>query len=286
MIKTGITGATGQLGRAIVEKLKERIPSEAIVALVRSPERASGLGVEVREFDYDKPEFLPPALEGIDNLILISGNIVGQRARQHANVINSAKGSGVKWIVYTSLLRADSTSLSLAGEHLDTEKALKQSGIPFTILRNGWYTENYTSSIGGVLKNNALYGCAGKGKISSAARADYADAAVAVITGQGHEGKTYELAGDNSYTLADLASEISRQTGRDIPYRNLDEIEYVSVLTGQGVPEGFANAIAGWDVSASKGDLFDDNRVLSQLIKRPTTTLADSVKEVLSRLGY
>jgi NAD(P)H dehydrogenase (quinone) len=280
-MKTGVTGATGQLGRIVIEKLKERISSDSIVALARSPQKAADLGVEVREFDYNKTDNLANTLKGIDRLLLISANEFGERARQHKNVIAAAKRAGVKWIVYTSILRADTSTLSLAGEHLATEIALKESGIPYTILRNSWYTENYTGSVQGAVAGGALLGSAGYGKISSAVRADFAEAAVVVITGQNHEGKIYELAGDEAYTLADLAGEISRQTGKDIPYKNLSENDYAGILKTFGLPENIAHAIAGWDISASKGDLFDDTHQLSKLTGKPTTKLSKAVEDAL-----
>lgn len=281
-MKIGVTGATGQLGRIVVEKLKDRVLAESIVALVRTPEKALDLGVEVRVFDYSKPESLAESLQGIDSLLLISGNELGQRAKQHANVIDAAKQAGVKWIVYTSVLRADTSTLSLAAEHLLTEEALKASGIPYTILRNGWYTENYTGSISGAIAAGALIGSAGDGKIASAARADYAEAAAVVLTSEGNVGKVYELAGDEAYTLTDLAAEVSRQTGKNIPYSNLPEAEYANILKSFNLPEGLALAIAGWDVSASKNDLFDDAHQLSRLIGRPTTPLAKVVADALA----
>lgn len=274
-----VTGATGQLGRLVIDRLKDRVPAGEIVALARSPETGADLGVEVREADYDRPETLGPALQGVDTLLLISGD----EAQQHLNVIEAAKQAGVGRIVYTSLLRADRSPLSLAGKHTGTESALKASGIPYTILRNGWYTENYTGSIGGALAGGALIGSAGEGRVSAAARADYADAAVAVLTGTGHEGKTYELAGDEAWTLADLAAEISRQTGRTIPYRDLPEAEYAATLASFGLPEELARAIAGWDVSASQGALYSDSRQLSELIGRPTTPLSESVADALEQ---
>jgi len=280
-MKTGITGATGQLGRLVVEKLKQRTNTENLVALVRSPEKATDLGIEARAFDYTKPNTLVDALQGIDYLLLISGNEVGQRKTQHENVIKAAQVANIKWIIYTSLLYADTSSLSLASEHLATEELLKSSGIPYTILRNGWYTENYTGSIPGALGSGAFVGSAGEGKISSAAREDYAEAAAVVLTSEGHPGKTYELAGDEAFTLKDLAAEISRQTGKDIPYNNLTEEEYTGVLKTIGLPEGLAQSIAGWDVGASKGDLFNDSKVLSKLIGHPTTPFTDTVKKAL-----
>lgn len=277
-----VTGATGQLGRLVIARLKETVPASGIVALARSPAKAADLGVEAREADYGNPDALVRALAGVDTLLLISSNEIGQRAAQHHNVIGAAKAAGVKRIVYTSLLHADRSPLSLADEHQATEEELKASGIPFTILRNGWYTENHTGSVGAALAGGAFIGSAGDGRISSATRADYADAAVAVLTGTGHEGKTYELAGDEAVTLADLAAEISRQSGKDIPYRNLPEADYAAVLAGFGLPDAFAKGIASWDVDASKGALFDDGRQLSALIGRPTTPLSAAVAAALS----
>jgi len=283
-MKIGVTGATGQLGRLVVEKLNEKGLAENVIALVRSPQKAADLGVEAREFDYNNPDTLVDALKGIDKLILISGNELGQRATQHANVIEAAKKAGVKGIIYTSLLHADTSTLSLAPEHFATEKTLKASGLIYTILRNGWYTENYTGSVAGAVGAGVFIGSAGEGKISSAARADFAEAIAVVITGEGHQDKIYELSGDESYTLAELAAEISKQTGKTIPYNNLQETAYADVLKSFGLPEMFADAIASWDTGASKGDLFDESHQLSKLIGKPTTPLSATVKEALSGL--
>lgn len=284
-MKIGITAATGQLGKLVVESLKQKVASENIVVLVRTPEKASDLGVKAKAFDYSNKESQVEALKGIDTLLLISGSEVGQREAQHANVIVSAKEAGVKKIVYTSVLHADTSTLSLAVEHIATEKNLKESGLTYTILRNGWYTENYAGSIGGALAGGAFIGSVGDGKISSAARIDFAEAAATVLATEGHDGKVYELAGDTSYTLTDLAAEISAQTGKTLPYANLPEAEYAKILTSFGLPEFLAQAIASWDVSASKGDLFDDSKTLSALIGRPTTPLAETVKETLASLS-
>lgn len=277
----GITGATGHLGRLVIDRLKASAPASNIVALVRSPAKAADLGVAVREADYNKPETLDRALDGINTLLLISGSEVGQRETQHRNVIHAAKKAGVGWIIYTSILRADTSPISLAREHLATEAELQASGIPFTILRNGWYTENYTGSIPGALAGGALLGSAGEGKISSATRADYADAAVAVLTGEGHQGNIYELAGDEAYTLSDLAREISRQSGKTIPYQNLPAPEYAAILHSFGLPEAVAHAIAGWDLDAAEGALYDNGQQLSRLIGRPTTPLSAVVAAAL-----
>ncbi|ETN94705.1 SDR family oxidoreductase [Zhouia amylolytica] len=280
-MKIGVTGATGQLGRLVVQQLKENVGKDHVVALVRSPEKSKELGVEARSFDYDKPEGLAEQLAGIDRLLLISANEIGQRARQHKNVIDAAKKAKVNWLVYTSLLHADTSTLNLAGEHLETEKLIKTSGLDFTILRNGWYTENYTGSVGGALASGAFIGSADSGKISSAARLDFAEAAATVLNDVTYKGKVLELAGDHSYTLSDMAAEISKQTGRDIPYKNLPEAEYAKILESFDIPVVFAQGIASWDVGASKGDLFDDSQQLSKLIGRPTTSMAASVKSVL-----
>lgn len=278
----GITGATGQLGRLVVRSLQAKSGAEPIVALVRSPEKARELGVEARVFEYARPDTLAPALAGIDTLLLISSSEVGQREAQHRNVIEAAKTAGVKRIVYTSLLHADRSPISLGTEHRATEALLASSGIPATILRNGWYTENYIASIPPALANGAFVGSAGEGRLSLATRADYAEAAATVLTSEGHEGRTYELAGDDAVTLADLAAEISRQTGRDIPYRNLSQAEYAGILKQAGLPEMFAEGLAAWDVDASNDALFDHGRQLSKLIGRPTTPLADAVRAQLA----
>ena len=277
-----ITGATGHLGQLVIEKLKQKVDASEIVALVRTPAKAAGLGVATREADYTRQDTLDVALKGVDTLLLISGNEIGQRAVQHENVIRAAVKNGVKRIVYTSLLHADKSPLNLAPEHVQTEQALKNSGLDYTILRNGWYSENYTGSIAPALGLGAFYGSAGEGKISSAPREDYAEAAVVALTGQGHEGKTYELAGDEFYTLTDLAAEITAQSGKDIPYRNIPEADYAAALKNAGLPDGFAEAIASWDTGAPQNALFDDSHVLSKLIGRKTTPIAVSVQKALA----
>lgn len=281
-MKIGVTGATGQLGRLVIESLKSKVSAETIVALVRNPEKALDLGVEARTFDYTKAETLAASLQGVDKLLLISGNELGQRLPQHVAVIEAAKQAGVKHIFYTSILHADSSPLSLAVEHAATEKAIKESGLTYTILRNGWYTENYTGSAKGAIGAGAFIGNAGDGKIASAARVDYAEAAAVVLVGAGHEGKTYELAGDEAYTLTELAAEISKQSGKTIPYSNLTEAAYASILKGFGLPDALAEMLADSDTGASKGGLFDDSKVLSKLIGRPTTALARVVADALA----
>lgn len=276
-----ITGATGHLGGLIVAGLKEQGQTD-LVGLVRDPARATDLGIPTRVADYNRPETLDAALSGIQTLMLVSGSEIGKRAVQHGNVIAAAKAAGVKRIVYTSLLHADRSPLSLAGEHRETEALLKQSGLATIILRNGWYTENYTRSIAPALANGALHGAAGTGRIAGAARADYAAAAVAVLTTPGHEGAVYELAGSPAWTLADLAAEISRQSGRDIPYVDLPQADYAKALTEAGLPAGLAEAIASFDAGAAQGALDGDGATLARLIGRPSTPLADSVAAALA----
>jgi len=277
-----ITGATGQLGRLVVAGMKNKVAAGQLIALVRSPLKAAELGIAARAADYTKPETLASALEGVETLLLISSSEIGQRAPQHRNAIAAARNAGVKRIVYTSLLHADTSPINLAAEHRDTEGVLKEAGIPVTILRNGWYTENYTGSLKGAIAAGALIGTSGNGRISSATRADYAEAAVCVLTSPGHEGRTYELAGDDAFTLADLAREVSRQIGKTIPYNNLSTADYAAALVGMGLPDAIARAIAGWGIDTSNGALFDDGRQLSRLIGRPTTPLATAVAAALA----
>lgn len=280
-MKIGITGATGQLGRLVVDYAKKSTSPSNIVSLVRDPEKAKDLGVEVRAFDYNKPEALEAQLKGIDRLLLISGSEIGKRVQQHENVIKAAKAAGIKLLAYTSLLHTDSSPIFLASEHLPTEKILRASGITYAILRNGWYTENYTQSISQNITAGAVFGCAGQGKISAAARKDYAEAAAVVLTGEGHEFKIYELAGDESFTLSDLAAEISKQTGKKIVYNNLSEAELVEVLKNAGLPEQMAGAFASIDTHIANGALYDNSHQLSQLIGRKTTPLSAVVKEAI-----
>lgn len=274
-----VSAATGQLGRLVLAGLEGRAD---VVALARDPAKASDLGFPVRAADYAKAETLVPALDGVARLLLISSSEVGQRAAQHRNVLEAARAAGVGQVIYTSLLHADRSPLSLAEEHRDTEAALKASSLDHVILRNGWYTENYLGALPAALAHGALVGSAGTGRIASAARADYAAAAVAVLTDEGFAGRTLELAGDEAWTLADLAAEVSRQTGRTIPYHDLPQADYAAVLEGAGLPAGLAAAIASWDVGASRDALFDDGRALSGLIGRPTTPLAASVAAALA----
>lgn len=279
-----VTGATGQLGALAVEELLKTVKASELVAIVRNPAKADALaqkGVVVRQADYGDQAALTAALSGVEKLLLVSSSEVGQRAAQHRNVINAAKAAGVKFIAYTSLLHADKSPLGLHVEHVETEKMLADSGIPYALLRNGWYTENYLASAPAALAHGVFIGAAGDGKIASATRADYAAAAARVISTEGHAGKVYELAGDSAWTLSELAAELSKQSGKPVVYQNLSEADFAGALKGVGLPDVFANLLADSDIGASKGGLFDDSHTLSKLIGRPTTPLAESVKGIL-----
>ncbi|HDG1708694.1 TPA: SDR family oxidoreductase [Kluyvera ascorbata] len=279
-----ITGATGQLGQHVIANLLNTTAANQLVAVVRNPAKAEALsqkGVVVRQADYGDEAALTKALQGVDKLLIISSSEVGQRAPQHRNIINAAKAAGVKFIAYTSLLHADKSPLGLHVEHVETEKMLADSGIPYTLLRNGWYTENYLVSAPAALEHGVFIGAAGEGKIASATRADYAAAAARVIAEEGHAGKVYELAGDHGWTLGELAAELAKQSGKKVVYQNLSQADFAAALKSVGLPAGLADMLADSDVGASKGGLFDDSHTLSKLIGRPTTPLAESVKGIL-----
>ncbi|WP_229069923.1 SDR family oxidoreductase [Actinoplanes sp. DH11] len=282
MTTYAVTGATGQLGRLVVDALIARgaAPGD-IVAAVRDTAKAAGLaarGVQVREADYDRPETLTSAFAGVDRLLLISGNEVGKRLPQHTAVIEAAKAAGVTFLAYTSILRADSSPVGLAPEHLATEQALAAAGIEHALLRNGWYTENYAGSITGALATGTIAGSAGDGKIAAATRADYAEAAAAVLLA-GSAG-VHELGG-TPFTMAELAAEVSRQSGRTVTYTDLPVAEYQAVLVGAGLPEGYAGLLADTDAKIVEGHLDTRSGDLEKLIGRPSTPLADAVASAL-----
>jgi NAD(P)H dehydrogenase (quinone) len=282
-----VTGASGQLGRLVLAELRARAPNAKLVGLVRDPAKAPDLaaqGIELRVADYENPASLVAALRGADKLLLISSSEIGRRLPQHRNVIDAAKVVGVKLLAYTSILRADTSPMNLAVEHKATENYLRASGLPHVLLRNGWYTENYTGSVGAALQHGVVLGAAGAGRIASAARADYAAAAAVVLSNAAatQAGKVYELAGDSAYTLSELAAEIARQSGKPVAYQNLSEAEYKTALEGFGLPPAFAGLLAESDTKAAAGSLYDDGKALSRLIGRPTTTLAEAVTVALT----
>ncbi len=279
-----VTGATGQLGHLVIQNLLKSVPAAQVVALVRDPSKAADLahqGVQVRAADYNQPETLLGALAGVKKLLLISGNEVGHRVAQHKAVIDAARTQGVGLVAYTSLLHADRSKLGLAEEHRQTEQALKASGLPHVLLRNGWYTENRASGAKTAVEHGALIGAAGAGRVSSAARADYAEAAAAVLTREGQAGRIYELAGDTGWTLAEFAAEIARQAGKSIDYKNLSQADYQAALAAVGLPTELAKMLADSDARTADGELFDDGRQLSQLIGRATTPIATTIASAL-----
>lgn len=279
-----ITGATGQLGRLVIQSLLKKVPAARIVAAVRSPEKAqdlAALGVQLRQADYARPATLATAFAGVDQVLLISSNELGQRVAQHQAVIDAARTAGVKLLAYTSLLHADTSPLGLAAEHLATEAALKASGVPWVLLRNGWYTENRTAGIPSALEHGALPGSARDGLTASAARADYAEAAAVVLATEGHAGKVYELAGDTAYTLPQLAAEITRVAGKPVVYQDLPEADFKAMLLRVGLPAPLAELLADSDAGTASGGLFDDQRQLGQLIGRPTTPWTETVAAAL-----
>lgn len=275
-----VTGATGHLGRHVVEQLLEKVPAEQITAVVRDEKKAADLaarGVRLAVADYNAPETFDTLFAAGDKVLLISGNeFANDRVRQHTVVIEAAKAAGVALLAYTSA--PGSLKATLADDHRATEKALLASGLPYTLLRNGWYHENYTEQLAPVLEHGAVVAAAGAGRVSSAARADYAAAAVAVLTGEGHENRTYELGGDEAWSFAKYAAELSRAAGREIVYNAVTEEVMVGILVGAGLPEPLAAILAGVDPSIARGELVVDSGDLSRLIGRPTTPLAQAVE--------
>lgn len=279
-----VTGATGKLGRHVIEVLLKKVPAGKIVAAVRSPKNAAdlaALGVVVRAADYAKPDTLTSAFAGAEKVLLISSNALGAREEQHKAVIRAAAEAKVKLLAYTSVLRAETSKLILAKEHLATEALIRESGLPFAFLRNGWYLENNTEALGPALEHGVILGASADGRFSSAARADYAGAAAEVLTAAGHENKVYELAGETSFSKAELAATVSRLSGKTVIYKNLSESEYAGALAGFGLPAELTEMLADSDEQASKGELESDSQDLRTLIGRPTMTLEEAVKTAL-----
>ena len=278
-----VTGASGQLGRLVIDNLLNTTPANQIIAAVRNPEKVADLaekGIQVRQADYSDLDSLVTAMQGVEKVLLISSSEVGQRTAQHSNVIDAAKQTSVSLVAYTSILNADTSPLILAKEHVATENLLAESGVPYVLLRNGWYSENYTMGLAGALEHGVV-GCAEDGKLSTAARTDYAEAAAAVLVKDEQAGKVYELAGDNAFTLNEYAAVISKVSGKTVAYQNVPEAELTKILVGVGLPEGFAAILADSEAGASKGGLFSDSKDLSTLIGRPTTSIEDSIKAAL-----
>ncbi|WP_405985126.1 SDR family oxidoreductase [Streptomyces sp. NBC_00872] len=280
-----VTGATGHLGRLVVESLLAAdVPADGIAAVARSEEKAADLvtrGVELRLADYNRPETLAGAFHAGDRVLLISGSEVGRRVPQHSAVIDAARAAGVAQLAYTGVLGGPEADFELAAEHKETERLILESGLPYTFLRNGWYTEVYTDNLAPVLEHGTVVANAGEGRLASASRADYAAAAAAVLTGDGHLNAVYELSGDTAWSFAEYAAELSRQTGRTITYSDVPGATRLEILTGAGVPEPFAAILVDVDHAIARGLLARTTGDLARLAGRPTTPLADTVAEAL-----
>jgi NAD(P)H dehydrogenase (quinone) len=282
-VPTVVTGATGQLGRLIVESLLRRgVPAGDIVALGRDVAKSADhaeQGVVVQPVDYNDPASLRAAFEGVGTLMFVSGSEAGQRIPQHDNVIEAARAAGAGLVVYTSITKADTSSLILATEHRATEQAITAAGLPYVFLRNSWYIENYIGHLP-VFLEHGIAGSAKDGRVSAAPRADYAEAAAAVLTGDGHTNQVYELGGA-AFSMPELAAEISRQSGRQVTYTDLPVEEYVKVLVGAGLPEGYATVLADADRGMALGELDAGGNDLEKLIGRPPTSLAEAIAAAL-----
>ncbi|GAA4074387.1 MULTISPECIES: SDR family oxidoreductase [Streptomyces] len=280
-----VTGATGSLGRLVVEDLLTRVPASEIAAVVRDKEKAAGLaarGVELRIADYSEPATLAGAFEAGDRVLLISGSEVGRRVPQHTAVIEAAKAAGVAQLAYTGILGGPDADFALADEHRVTERLILESGLPYTFLRNGWYTENYTANLAPVLAHGAVVSNAGEGRVASAARADYAAAAAAVLTGEGHLGRAYELSGDVAWSFAEYAAEVAAATGEPVTYNAVTPEAHLAILTGAGLPTAFAELLVDVDLAIERGRLAATPGDLARLIGRPTTPLATTVRAALA----
>ena len=281
-----VTGASGQLGWLAIQFLLSRHPAARILAIARDPAKIADLaeaGVQVRQGDYDRPDTLDAALAGVERLLLVSSSEIGKRAPQHQAVIDAAIRAGVGLVAYTSLLHADTSPLGLAVEHVQTEQALQASGLPHALLRNGWYAENYTAGIAGALQHGVVLGSAGDGRLSLAARADYAEAAAIIMAGDATQaGKVYELAGDHAITLTDFAALVARKTGIPIAYQDLPQQDYRDALLSAGLPGFVADLLSDSDAGAAKGGLFDDSGTLGRLIGRATTPIEDVIASALA----
>lgn len=282
-----ITGATGHLGRLVIDELLTRTDADQIVALARDTSKAADIasrGVEVRAFDYDRPEGLAPALEGVDRLLLISGNAIGQRLPQHAAVIEAAVSAGVPFLAYTSVLRADTAKhLAVAPEHVETEKLLAHAPLTVALLRNGWYSENLVDAAKQAADSGVLLTSAGDGEQFTAPRADYAAAAAIVLTAEAAEAATYELAGDTGFTQDEFARIVGELTGKEIAVEHVSADEHRAALSAAGVPEAGIDFLVSTDAAIADGELADpEPGTLSRLLGRPTTPLRETLAAALT----
>ncbi|MCU1438492.1 MAG: NAD(P)-dependent oxidoreductase [Naasia sp.] len=282
-----VTGATGHLGRLIIDALQARgVPAGGILALGRNTDRLAELaevGLRTAAVEYDDRAALNAALAGVDTLMLVSGTDLGRRVEQHRNVVEAARAGGASRVVYTSGPHADTSPLSLMVEHRGTEAMLAEAGLPFTVLRNNWYTENYGSVLDQAERTGQYVASTGEGRVASANRAHYAEAAAVVLTTDGHEGRTYELAGDYAWNGSELAAALSAIVGREIVYVPLTTEQHISALITAGLDEGSAAFVAGMDAAIREGALADASGDLSRLIGRPTVPLLEGLRAAAGR---
>jgi NAD(P)H dehydrogenase (quinone) len=283
MTTYAVTGATGKLGRLVLDELLTKVDAKDVVALARDPTALQAydqLRVQVRQADYDDPASVEAALQGVDRVLLISGNAVGQRERQHGAVIEAAKKAGVSYLAYTSVLNAQASKLLLAAEHVLTENLLAKSGLHYDVLRMPWYSENYTGSLAPAIEHGAIYGATGEGRLSTASRADLAGGAVgALLNSPG--GKVYEFAGDQSWSMAEFAEEVGRQAGKPVQYVNQSESDYAKTLESAGLPAAAAGFLASTSYLAGFGELYSESKDLSTLSGRPTTPISETIAAAL-----
>ena len=281
-----ITGASGHLGRLVVDQLLAAgTPPEQIVATGRDLDKLADLaakGVTVRRADFADPATLDDAFAGADALLLVSTTTVGDRFDNARTAIDAAQRVGVSRIVYTSMVNASTAKMTLAEAHRRTEDYLKQSGAAYTILRNGWYLENYTDQLPIIREYHTLMGSAGDGRVSAASRQDLAAAAVVVLTQDGHVGATYELGG-TPFTLTELAATISDVLGTQITYRDLPIPDYTGALAGAGLPSEMAAAVADADAGLARGELFTASEDLAKLIGRPAITPREAFQQATAQ---
>ncbi|AMB59665.1 NmrA family NAD(P)-binding protein [Microterricola viridarii] len=276
-----ITGATGQLGTLVIDALlRNGTPATQIVATGRNEQRLAALrerGVRTAVADYSDRVAFERAFAGAEAVLLISGSEVGQRVAQHRTVVEAAQAAGVARLVYTSAPRATSSALILAPEHKATEELIAASGIPATILRNGWYTENYAGALGQAATSGEIVASVGDGRVASASRADYADAAAVVLADASHVGQIYELSGDVAWTHADLAAVATELLARPVTYRNLSPEQHLAALADAGLDAGTAGFVVALDGNIRDGLLAETSGDLARLIGRPTTPLQEGL---------
>jgi NAD(P)H dehydrogenase (quinone) len=278
-----VTAATGHLGPLVIDELLQRVPAEQVVAVARNAEKAqpiAAMGVDVRVAAYEDPAALEAALQGVDRLLLISGSEVGKRVPQHTNVVNAAKAAGVSFIGYTSAPKASDTDLILAPEHKATEEVVQASGIPYSIMRNNWYMENYGQTVDAAKQTGEIISSSNGGRIAAVTRSELAAGHATVLTSDGHENTIYEFGADEAWTWDEFAAVLSDVLGRPVTHRNVSTEEHIAALTAAGMPAETAGFFAALDANIAGGAL-DVTPDLSRILGRPTTPL----RENLAALG-